>query len=80
MKKIILSSLVILGLTGAAFAQDAAMPDFVTLDLDASGGLSLAEVQAALPDTTQEQFTAVDVDANGELSTEEFVVLTTPAE
>ena len=78
MKKIILSSLVVLGLSTAAFAQ-AAAPDFATIDADASGGLSLAEAQVALPDLTEEAFTAADLDANGELSAEEFATLTATA-
>ena len=78
MKKIILSSLVVLGLSTAAFAQ-AAAPDFATVDADASGGVSLAEAQVALPDLTEEAFTAADIDANGELSAEEFATLAVPA-
>ena len=78
MKKIILSSLVVLGLSTAAFAQ-AAAPDFATIDADVSGGVSLAEAQVALPDLTEEAFTAADLDANGELSAEEFATLTASA-
>lgn len=78
MKKIILSSLVVLGLSTAAFAQ-AAAPDFATIDADASGGVSLAEAQVALPDLTEEAFAAADLDANGELSAEEFATLTATA-
>jgi hypothetical protein len=78
MKKIVLSSLVVLGLSTAAFAQ-AAAPDFATIDADASGGVSLAEAQVALPDLTEEAFTAADLDANGELSAEEFATLTATA-
>ena len=78
MKKIIVSSLVVLGLSTAAFAQ-AAAPDFATIDADASGGVSLAEAQVALPDLTEEAFTAADLDANGELSAEEFATLTATA-
>ena len=74
MKKIVLSSLVVLGLSTAAFAQ-AAAPDFATIDADASGGVSLAEAQVALPDLTEEAFTAADLDANGELSAEEFATV-----
>lgn len=78
MKKIILSSLVVLGLSTAAFAQ-AAAPDFATVDADASGGVSLTEAQVVLPDLTEEAFTAADIDANGELSAEEFATLAAPA-
>jgi hypothetical protein len=74
MKKIVLSSLVVLGLSTAAFAQTAL--DFTTVDGDASGGVSLVEAQVAWPDLTAEAFTAADVDANGELSAEEYDALT----
>jgi len=76
MQKLILSSLVVLGLSSAAFAQ--APSDFATLDTDASGGLSLTEVQAAFPDLTAENFAAADTDGNGELSAEEYATATTP--
>ena len=70
MKKIILSSLVVLGLSTAAFAQ--AATDFATIDADASGGVTLVEAQVAWPDLTEEAFTAADTDANGELSVDEY--------
>lgn len=73
MKKIILSSLVVLGLSGAAFAQ--AATDFVSVDTDANGSVSLAEAQVAWPDLTEEAFTAADIDASGELSLEEYDAL-----
>lgn len=77
MKKIILSSLVVLGLSTAAFAQ--AATDFATVDADASGGVSLVEAQAAWPDLTADAFAAADVDANGELSADEYAALTAAA-
>lgn len=77
MKKIILSSLIVLGLSTAAFAQ--AATDFATVDADASGGISLVEAQAAWPDLTEEAFTAADIDANGELSLEEYDALVAAA-
>jgi hypothetical protein len=43
---------------------------FTALDADASGGHSLAEVQAAFPNATEDDFNASDSDASGELSTE----------
>jgi len=73
MKKIILSSLVVLGLSSAAFAQ--AATDFTSVDADASGGISYTEAVAAWPDLTQEAFAAADVDGNGELSAEEYDAL-----
>ncbi|WDR04446.1 hypothetical protein PSQ90_08805 [Devosia rhodophyticola] len=74
MKKIILSSIVVLGLSTAAFAQ--AGTDITALDTDGNGELSLAEVQATMPDVTAEQFAAADLDANGELSATEYATLT----
>lgn len=73
MKKIILSSLVVLGLSTAAFAQ--AATDFASVDTDTSGGISLTEAQVAWPDLTAEAFAAADVDGNGELSAEEYDAL-----
>lgn len=77
MKKIVLSSLVVLGLSTAAFAQ--AATDFATVDADVSGGVSLVEAQAAWPDLTEEAFVSADLDANGELSAEEYATLTAAA-
>lgn len=80
MKKIILSSLVVLGLSTAAFAQ--AATDFASVDADASGGITLEEAKVAWPDLADDAFTAADVDANGELSAEEYdalVAATAPA-
>lgn len=77
MKKIILSSLVVLGLSTAAFAQVAT--DFATVDADASGGITFEEAVVAWPDLTQDAFTAADIDANGELSAEEYDALVAAA-
>lgn len=77
MKKIVLSTLVVLGLSSAAFAQ--AATDFATVDADASGGVTLAEAQVAWPELTEEAFTAADIDANGELSAEEYATVAAPA-
>ena len=46
MKTLILSSLVVFGLSGTAFAQTA-VPDFASLDADANGSISLSEAQVA---------------------------------
>lgn len=73
MKKIVLSSLVVFGLTGAAMAQ--AATDFTSVDTDANGGVSLTEAQVAWPDLTEEAFTAADTDGNGDLSAEEYDAL-----
>jgi hypothetical protein len=71
MKTLVLSSLVVLGLSGTAFAQ-AAVPDFATLDADANGSVSLSEAQVAFPNLTPEAYSAADTDADGELSSDEF--------
>jgi hypothetical protein len=77
MKKIIVSSLVVLGLSTAAFAQ--AATDFASVDTDLNGSVSLTEAQVAWPDLTEEAFTAADTDANGELSAEEYDALVAAA-
>lgn len=77
MKKIVLSSLILAGLSGAAMAQ--AATDFATVDTDASGGVSLVEAQAAWPDLTAEAFASADIDGNGELSAEEYGALVAAA-
>lgn len=73
MKKIVLTSLFALGLSGAAMAQ--AATDFASVDTDLNGSISLSEAQVAWPDLTPEAFAAADVDANGELSAEEYQAL-----
>jgi hypothetical protein len=77
MKKIIVSSLIVLGLSTAAFAQ--AATDFVSVDADVSGGVSLAEAQVAWPALTEEAFTAADADTSGELSAAEYDALAAAA-
>lgn len=77
MKKIVLSSLIALGLSTAAFAQ--AATDFASVDADASGGVSLTEAQVAWPDLTEDDFNAADTDANGDLSEEEYTALAASA-
>ncbi|HLV85256.1 MAG TPA: hypothetical protein VKY62_15935 [Devosia sp.] len=77
MKKIVLSTLVVLGLSSAAFAQ--AATDFVAVDADASGAVTLEEAQVAWPELTAEAFAAADTDANGELSAEEYGLLASAA-
>ncbi len=45
---------------------------FASLDTDASGTLSLTEIQAAKPEVTAEKIAKYDTDASGELSEAEF--------
>ena len=69
MHKIALS-LAVLGLTvSTAFAQTPTT--FADVDADASGELSLVELQVVWPDLTEAEFTGADVDASGGLSAEE---------
>lgn len=56
----------------AATAASAQSADFTALDIDVSGGLSLAEAQAIAPDLTADDFAQFDADGSGELSQEEF--------
>lgn len=69
MNRLIPTAFVFALLAGAAHAQGA---DFATLDQDGSGGLSLQEVQAAIPSATEEEFAKYDADGSGELSESEF--------
>lgn len=61
------------GFAVPAFAQN---PDFASIDVDQSGGLSLPELQAVFPDTTEETLQAVDTDGSGDLSPEEYAAAT----
>ena len=74
MKKTIfaIASVIGLSISGAALAQDL---DFATLDADASGGVSLEELQVALPELTEEEFASYDLDASGELSEDELAAV-----
>ncbi|WP_173931343.1 EF-hand domain-containing protein [Chelativorans sp. Marseille-P2723] len=60
------------GLAAPAFAQ---APDFATVDADMSGGVTLEELQAVMPDTSEELFNAADTDGSGDLSEEEFATI-----
>jgi len=53
--------------------------DFVALDTDANGKLSLEEVQVAWPDLSQQQFEAADTDHDGALSEDEANALNATA-
>lgn len=57
------------GFAAPAFAQAA---DFAAVDADQSGTVSMEELQAAMPDVTEEAFTAADTDGSGDLSEDEF--------
>ncbi len=73
MHKIALS-LAAFGLSAtAAFAQTPTT--FADVDTDASGELSLAELQVAWPDLSQEEFNTADADVSSGLSTTELGAL-----
>jgi len=73
MHKIALS-FAILGLSaGAAFAQ--MDMSFADVDTDASGEVSLAELQVHWPDFTPEEFAAADSDTSSGLGADEFDAL-----
>ena len=69
--KTLLITVATIGLTSAAFAQ-AVAPTFVAVDVDTSGGVTLVEAQAVLPELTAEEFTVADASADGQLDQTEF--------
>jgi hypothetical protein len=73
MKTVLLASVFAIGISGAAFAQSAAL--FADVDADGSGAASLAEVQTAWPGLTEAAFTAADTDGSGDLSQSEYDTL-----
>lgn len=62
-------------LTTAATILAVAAPSWAQLamDTDGDGNVSLAELQAAYPDVTEDAFTAMDTDEDGVLSEAEVV-------
>lgn len=78
MKKTVfsLAAVAALAMGGSAFAQGL---DFASLDADASGTISIEELQVAIPDITPESFALLDSDGDGVLSEQEFAALV-PAE
>jgi|GEM_PF-1927411 len=73
--KVVLTSLFAL----SAVTASAEEIDFSGLDADASGALSLQEIQAVAPNVTAEEFASYDADASGDLSEDEFTAWTTPS-
>ncbi len=61
------------GFAVPAFSQAV---DFTALDADQNGSVSLEELQAVMPDLTEETFNAADADGSGDLSQEEFAMVT----
>jgi len=68
----ILAALTVVAFASPAFAQAA---DFATVDANADGKVTWEEVQAAMPDATEDQFKTADADQSGDLSQEEFAAL-----
>lgn len=61
----------VLGLsTAAAFAQTPT--SFADVDIDTSGELSFAELQAVWPDLAQAEFDTADADSSGGLTADEL--------
>ena len=73
MKKIILSSAIVLSLAGTAIAQTPTT--FADVDADTSGELSLTELQTVWPDMTDAEFGPADTDASGGLTVAELNAL-----
>jgi hypothetical protein len=74
MKKLLVSVLVLgLGASTAAMAQMAT--DFVVVDADGSGDVSLTEARAVWPDLSEEAYAAADGDQNGSLNQAEYEAL-----
>jgi hypothetical protein len=71
MKKLFVPLLVLgLGLSSAALAQSAS--DFVAVDADTSGDISLVEAQAVWAELTAEVFAAADTNADGKVDQTEY--------
>jgi hypothetical protein len=70
MQKIVFSTLIVLGLSSAAFAQTPTT--FADVDGDTSGELSFAELQVVWPDLSQAEFEAADADTSAGLNVSEL--------
>jgi len=68
MKKILISTVAIIGFASAALAFEEGT------DTDNDGVLSEAEMMAAYPDITRELLDAVDTDNDGNVSLEEWTI------
>ena len=69
---VILAGLSLFAFTPMVYAQ---APTFADFDANQDGQLTLEEIQAVIPDFTQDDFNAADTDQNGTLSPDEFDAL-----
>jgi hypothetical protein len=69
----LLAAVAVIGLSTAAIAQSAG--DFISVDADQDGGVTLAELQVVVPDITPELFAAADADSSGALDQAEYDAL-----
>lgn len=60
---------------GGSSALAGTPEQFTAADTNGDGALELAEVQAAMPDVTEDQFRSADADSDGMLNAEEFATL-----
>lgn len=67
----------LIAVVAAAFAGPALAQavDFDSIDIDQSGTITLPELQAVLPDVTEETFAAIDTDGSGDLDRDEFAAI-----
>jgi hypothetical protein len=71
MKKLLVSVLVLgLGASTAAMAQAAS--DFMTVDADASGDVTLTEAQVVWADLTQDVYAAADANGDAKVDQAEY--------
>jgi len=74
-----MKKLIAIAALAAAFAAPAALADhhgakktFADLDADASGAVTLVEIQAVKPEMAAEKFAKYDTDASGDISEAEY--------
>jgi hypothetical protein len=68
-RMIAFSSAMMIAASGASAGETA---DFETVDADASGAVTLAELQQAAPEATAADFAAADADKSGDVSAAEY--------
>ncbi len=58
-------------LAGTAFAAE----EFTVVDVDGDGQVTMEELQATMPDLTDEKFKEADEDESGSLSEDEYAII-----